>query len=221
MKQRRYELLIFDWDGTLIDSEAKIVACLQSAMRDVGLPVLDPATISNIIGLGMRESLETLFPAESDKTYQAMIDQYRLHFFSGDSSQPFAGVPEILAELNQQDYFMAVATGKGRHGLDKALHETGFKQWFHLTRCADETRSKPHPQMLEEILDVLGMEPSQALMIGDTEYDLQMAQNAGMASVAVTYGVHDTTRLLACEPQTCLTDLSELLPWLEQLEAAS
>ena len=201
---RCYELLIFDWDGTLIDSEAKIVTCMQAAMGEVGLPVLKPAVIRNIIGLGMCEALSALFPGQDDKTYQAMIDRYRHHFFAGNSSAPFAGVAETLAEIAQQGYFMAVATGKGRHGLDKALHETGFKQWFHASRCADETRSKPHPQMLEEILDELGMEPEQALMIGDTEYDLQMAQNAGMASVAVTCGVHDTERLLACDPQICL-----------------
>ena len=218
MTKRHYELLIFDWDGTLIDSEAKIVACMQSAMREVGLPILEPAVIRNIIGLGMREALQALFPEENGTTYEAMIDRYRYHFFTGDSSQPFAGVPEILAELAQQNYFMAVATGKGRNGLNKALQETGFKQWFHSTRCADETRSKPHPQMLEEILDELGMEPKQALMIGDTEYDLQMANNAGMASVAVTCGVHDVTRLMACEPQGCLQSLSELLPWLYGLK---
>lgn len=212
--KRRYELLIFDWDGTLIDSEAKIVDCMQSAMREVGLPVLEPAVIRNIIGLGMHEALHTLFPEESDTTYRSMIDRYRYHFFTGDSSRPFAGVTGILAEIARQDYFMAVATGKGRHGLDKALQETGFKQWFHTSRCADETRSKPHPQMLEEILDELGMEAEQALMIGDTEYDLQMAQNAGMASVAVTYGVHDKERLLACGPQVCLSSLHGLLPWL-------
>jgi len=214
MNKRRYELLIFDWDGTLIDSEAKIVACMQSAMREVGLPVLEPAVIRNIIGLGMRESLHTLFPDASEDTYGAMIDSYRKHFFSGEISQPFDGVPDILAEIARQDYFMAVATGKGRHGLDRALHDTGFKQWFHCTRCADETRSKPHPQMLEEILDQLGLQPRQALMIGDTEYDLQMANNAGMESVAVSYGVHDVSRLEACKPQVCLSSLTELLPWL-------
>jgi phosphoglycolate phosphatase len=212
--KRRYELLIFDWDGTLIDSEAKIVSCMQAAMGEVGLPVLEPAVIRNIIGLGMREALSTLFPDEDDTTYQAMVDRYRYHFFTGHSSEPFEGVAETLAEIAGHDYFLAVATGKGRHGLDRALHETGFKQWFHTSRCADETRSKPHPQMLEEILDELGMEPEQALMIGDTEYDLQMAQNAGMASVAVTCGVHDTECLLACDPQICLPSLSGLLPWL-------
>lgn len=210
----RYELIVFDWDGTLIDSEAKIVNCLQTAMQEVGLPVLAREKVRDIIGLGMREALHTLFPDERDETYRNMTDRYRHHFFTGESSEPFAGVGETLANIAGQDYLMAVATGKGRNGLDKALHSTGFSQWFHASRCADETRSKPHPQMLEELLDLLGVEAEKALMVGDTEYDLLMAKNAGMPSVAVSYGVHSVDRLLECGPETCIHSFPELLGWL-------
>ena len=211
---RRFELLIFDWDGTLIDSEAKIVDSLQAAMRETGMPILEGDVIRNIIGLGMRESLETLYPGISETDTKGMIDRYRYHFFAGESSEPFDGVTETLSTIAEQEYFMAVATGKGRHGLNKALEATGYDQWFHASRCADETRSKPHPQMLEEILDELGVTPDKALMVGDTEYDLQMAQNAGMASVAVSYGVHETERLLALGPETLIHSMPELIDWL-------
>ena len=124
---------------------------------------------------------------------------------------------ETLAHIAGQDYLLAVATGKGRNGLDKALHATGFGQWFHASRCADETCSKPHPQMLEELLGELGVKPENALMVGDTEYDLRMASDAGMASVAVSYGVHSIERLLECGPQTCIHAFSELTPWLDSV----
>lgn len=212
-----FELVIFDWDGTLIDSEAKIVSCMQTAMRDVGLPVLEPETVRNIIGLGMREALETLFPDESDTTYRQLTERYRDEFFSGESSLPFEGVTETLARMAEQDYLLAVATGKGRNGLDKALQSTGFDQWFHASRCADETRSKPHPQMLEELLTELNVKPEKALMVGDTEYDLLMAQNAGIQSVAVSYGVHSVDRLLACDPAVCIHALTELPVWLDSV----
>lgn len=209
-----FELVVFDWDGTLIDSEAKIVACMQAAMQDSGLPVLEPKQIRNVIGLGMRETLEALYPGISERDSKHMIDHYRLHFFAGEHSAPFVGVPETLATMSEHGYFMAVATGKGRNGLNKALEATGFKRWFHATRTADETRSKPHPQMLEEILDQLAVSPDKALMVGDTEFDLEMAHHAGMASVAVSYGVHELERLQAWNPLTCIHTMPELLDWL-------
>lgn len=214
---RRFELVIFDWDGTLIDSEAKIIACMQAAMRDAGLPILEPKSISNVIGLGMRETLETLYPGISDNDSKNMIDHYRLHFFAGEHSAPFAGVPETLAAMAEQGYFLAVATGKGRNGLNKALEATGFGRWFDATRTADETRSKPHPQMLQEILDQLGVMPDKALMVGDTEFDLEMAQHAGVASVAVSYGVHELERLQALKPVACIHAMPELINWLNSI----
>ncbi|WP_455203882.1 HAD-IA family hydrolase [Kaarinaea lacus] len=212
----RYQLLIFDWDGTLIDSEANIVHCMQAASRDLNLPVLSSTEIKNIIGLGLQEALQTLYP-ETDKGIRLrLVERYRFHFLTSEASQPFIGVDATLATLSKQELFLAVATGKGRSGLNKALQDTGYDDIFHVTRCADETRSKPHPQMLHEILDVLGIEPQQACMIGDTEYDINMAKNAGMDAVAVTYGVHEKERLLQCQPSGCIDTIEELIPWLAQ-----
>lgn len=211
---RQFELVIFDWDGTLIDSEAKIVTCMQAAMRDSGLPVLEPKQIRNVIGLGMQETLEALYPGINRNDSKNMIDHYRLHFFTGEHSDPFAGVPETLMAMAKEGYFLAVATGKGRNGLNKALKATGFDRWFHATRTADETRSKPHPQMLEEILDQLGVAPDKALMVGDTEFDLEMAQHAGMSSVAVSYGVHELERLQTYKPVACIDAMPQLIDWL-------
>jgi len=214
-------LIIFDWDGTLIDSEANIVACLNAMIQDLGLPSRPHAALSNIIGLGLIESLTMLFPDHSRKDYEGMIDRYRYHFFSSEPSQPFPGAEQVLTELGKRGYFLAVATGKGRRGLDKALDSSGFRQHFHITRCADETRSKPHPLMLEEILDELGMEPHQALMVGDTEYDLQMAGHARMWGLGVSYGVHEPDRLKQCQPVAIISEISELLSWLDGEEIAA
>jgi len=212
--QQKTELIIFDWDGTLIDSQANIVQCMQGMIRDLALPEKHDTELSNIIGLGLYEALNTLFPDSPSHDYEKMIDRYRYHFFASDPSLPFPDVASVLEELSAAGYLLAVATGKGRRGLEKALDNTGFRQWFHTTRCADETRSKPHPQMLEEILDELGVEPQCAVMIGDTEYDLQMANNAGMPSLGVSYGVHERERLLQCEPLMVLDEIKSLLGWL-------
>lgn len=213
--KKRYELLIFDWDGTLIDSEANIVNCMKAAMSDLQLPILSDTEIKNIIGLGLREALTTLYPGIDTDTANQLTDRYRVHFLTSEPSDPFQGVTETLTHLNKADYFMAVATGKGRKGLDKALNTTGYGSLFHTSRCADETRSKPHPQMLYEILDFLSVEAENALMVGDTEYDINMAKNAGMDSIAVTYGVHDRERLAQCNPTTFINSFSELITWLD------
>jgi len=211
-----YQLIVFDWDGTLIDSEARIVNCLRAAIADLHLPERTPAQLSNVIGLGLQEALETLYPEGDAKTYQGLVERYRHHFLIQDDtpSEIFAGVEAMLAALRERDHYLAIATGKGRMGLDKALTETGLQGFFDFTRCADETRSKPHPQMLEEIMDRLGVSPQETVMIGDTEYDLQMANNAGTAALAVSYGVHDKQRLLACDPMACVDDVDALQDWL-------
>ncbi|MCI0504661.1 MAG: HAD-IA family hydrolase [Gammaproteobacteria bacterium] len=211
---QQIELVIFDWDGTLIDSQANIVQCLQWMINDLNLPHRTENQLSNIIGLGLYEALNDLFPDHDVRAYEQMVDRYRYHFLSSDPSQPFPGAESVLSHLAGNDYLLAVATGKGRRGLDKALDSTGFRQWFHATRCADETRSKPHPQMLEEILEELGVEPQKAVMIGDTEYDLQMAKNAGVHAIGVSYGVHDTERLQQCEPVAVIDEIRALLNWL-------
>jgi phosphoglycolate phosphatase len=210
-----YRLLIFDWDGTLMDSEPHIVDCFQAAMADMGLEVLSRKTVSNIIGLGMEEAVDTLFPGRGVDFRTDFILAYRNHFFAPDSSPPlYPGAAETVREVHEQGYLLAVATGKGRRGLDKVLAETGLGRYFHATRCAGETRSKPDPCMLYEILEELGVAVEDSLMIGDTEYDLKMAANAGMDSLACTYGVHETARLLSYGPVGTLEDIRGLSDWL-------
>lgn len=217
---QRFELLVFDWDGTLMDSEARIVACLQGAITDLGLPRKEVAELRNIIGLGLAEAIERLFPGSAADTRHALVERYRHHFLVADStpSALFEGAREVLHDLAAQGYLLAVATGKGRRGLDKVLEETGLGPLFHATRCADETFSKPHPQMLLELMDHLGAEPRATLMIGDTEYDMEMARNARTHALAVSYGVHHPERLLKHGPLGCLQRISELPEWLRENE---
>lgn len=219
--QKPFELIVFDWDGTLMDSEAHIVASMEHSIADLNLPRREKAAIRDIIGLGLREAILKLYPDADDTLCQQLVDRYRYHFFADDPCETFPGAGELLAALSGQGYLLAVATGKGRRGLDRVLESTGFHEFFHATRCADETHSKPHPQMLEEIMEVLGVEPHQTLMVGDTEYDLQMAQNAGTAALAVSYGVHDMERLMACQPLACIHALHEMTDWLAGLEPAA
>jgi phosphoglycolate phosphatase len=210
------QLIVFDWDGTLMDSEARIVACLRAAIEETGLPHRHDDALRNIIGLGLREALVTLYPDGNDQQHDALVKHYRYHFLeTNETPSPlFEGAEQLIRELHGQGHFLAVATGKGRQGLDKVLEETALGEFFHYTRCADETRSKPHPQMLLEIMDWLGIEPAETLMVGDTEFDLQMAHNAGARALGVSYGVHDKERLLACEPLACLDSLAEVAEWL-------
>lgn len=212
------KLIVFDWDGTLMDSEARIVACMHAAIADTGLPGLSDDAIRHIIGLGLREALQRLYPDASERDYHDLTRHYREHFLHlNDTPSPlFAGAEALLQKLYDAGYYLAIATGKGRQGLERALTQTGLKDYFHYSRCADETFSKPHPQMLLDIMAWLGVESSETLMIGDTEFDLQMAENAGAKSLAVTHGVHDKTRLLACNPLACVDDLAQMQDWLNQ-----
>lgn len=213
---RRFELLVFDWDGTLMDSEARIVACLQGAISDLSLPHREVSALRNIIGLGLAEAIQTLFPGSDADVQHAVVERYRHHFLVADPtpSTLFEGAAETLHALAAEGYLLAVATGKGRRGLDKVLEETGLGPLFHATRCADETCSKPHPQMLLELMDHLGAEPQATLMIGDTEYDMEMARNARTAALGVSYGVHHPERLLRHEPLGCLDSIGDLPNWL-------
>jgi len=200
-----------------MDSEARIVSCIKASSRDLDLPQLETAVIRDIIGLGLREAINRLYPDSDELLHARLAERYRHHFLGDDHalSSLFPGVKDILTDLHEQGYLLAVATGKGRHGLDHVLEETGCKELFHASRCADETRSKPHPQMLIEIMDSLGVQAADTLMIGDTEYDMQMANSARAAAVAVSYGVHSRARLLECAPLTCLDDITELPAWLD------
>lgn len=213
-----FKLLVFDWDGTLMDSAARIVACFNAAIVDAGLEPLPDASIRNIIGLGLREALDALAPGADIVLREHLVDRYRHHFLYTDQtpSPLFPGADAMVRELGEQGYLLAVATGKGRQGLNRVLEETGCKGLFHATRCADETFSKPHPQMLLELMSELCVGPGETLMIGDTEYDLQMAKNAGTAALGVSYGAHERDRLLKCEPLACLDSLDALRGWLSR-----
>lgn len=213
----RFELICFDWDGTLMDSQARIVACIQAAFGDAGLPVPSERAASDIIGLGLAEAMSRLLPGADAATCDSVVGHYRRHFLTGDRahSELFPGARELLLGLAAQGYLLAVATGKSRAGLDKELERTGLGELFHITRCADETRSKPHPEMLLEITDRLGARADATLMVGDTEYDLQMAANARAWSLAVCHGVHERERLLALGPLACLESLPDIPPWLD------
>ena len=213
---RQFELIVFDWDGTLMDSEARIVDCMKQAIGDLGLPARTDNELKNIIGLGLKEALMTLYPEGNERIYNSLVARYREHFLYTNQtpSELFQGVKEMLLALAERGHYLAVATGKGRQGLNKAMQGTGLETIFHVTRCADETRSKPHPQMMEEIMTYVGIEPRSTLMVGDTEYDLHMAQNARANSLAVSYGVHEKDRLLACNPLHCVDNIQQLHQWL-------
>ena len=212
------KLIVFDWDGTLMDSEAHIVACMQAAIADLSLEARNDEQVKNIIGLGLHEAVAGLYPEADDALVRSIADAYRTHWLGSDhQSALFPGVEETLQLLKQEGFRMAVATGKGRSGLDKVLRETGLSPMFDATRCSDETRSKPHPLMLEQIMQELRFSPAQTLMIGDTEYDMEMASNAGAHAVAVAYGVHACPRLQRHAPLTCLDQITELGDWLAEL----
>nr|WP_276611712.1 HAD-IA family hydrolase [Thiorhodococcus mannitoliphagus] len=214
-------MIVFDWDGTLMDSEARIVTCLQSAFLDLELTPPSAEAARDIIGLGLDEAMQQLMPSADARLRAELITRYRRHFLVTNQTPSvlFPGALEALKWVTERGYRLAVATGKSRMGLDRSLAETGLDTLFHATRCADETFSKPNPQMLLELMDELGVRPAQTLMVGDTEYDLQMARNAGVASLAVCYGVHSAERLLAQAPLACLDSLHVLPGWLDQAEA--
>ena len=212
-----YKLLVFDWDGTLMDSEAHIVQCMRGAIGDAGLPAVADAAMRNIIGLGMDEALRTLLPDIDNALYAVLTRHYRHHFLASEyaPSELFPGVRETLALLADAGYLLAVATGKGRQGLNHVLERTGLKHVFHDSRCVDEAPSKPHPQMLRDIMTTLDVAAGNTLVIGDTEYDMNMARNAGASALGMSYGVHGRRRLLQCGALACLDTLHELPGWLE------
>ena len=213
-RPRKVRLIVFDWDGTLMDSEAQIVSCLRAVVRELSLEPLADETLRNVIGLGLREAVDTLVPGRDEDFYQTFIDRYRTHWFRSGGSRLFTGVGEMLDAFRQQQLLLGVATGKSRRGLDRVLGETGLASHFDATRCADEAPSKPHPQMLFDLMDQLGVTPAQTIMVGDTEYDMEMATNAGVAKIAVTTGVHSEQRLNRHEPLVCLRRVSDMPGWM-------
>jgi phosphoglycolate phosphatase len=212
-----FKLLVFDWDGTLMDSEARIVSCLQKAIGDLQAAPRERDELRNVIGLGLHEAIVTLYP-EADRIFvRAFAKAYRTHFLTLEQNpnELFEGALEVLAELKLQGYLLAVATGKARAGLEGAFRSTRAHEFFHASRCADETSSKPHPLMLQEVVSELGVKATETLMIGDTVYDMQMSHNAGTHALAVSYGVHELTRLLAHDPLGHIDNIIELPDWLD------
>jgi len=216
-----FRLLVFDWDGTLMDSIGTIVACTQATIRELELGGLPEKTIRGTIGLGLRETIDILSPGCDDELYGRILESYRGHWHTTYRDMPllFDGVGEMLRGLAAEGYLLAVATGKSRRGLDYALDQTGLRELFHSTRTADEAFSKPHPQMLLDILDELGVPPREAVMIGDTTYDLEMARSARTGSVGVCSGGHCREELERFGPLACLGDVVELAPWLAKRAA--
>ncbi|MFP4494762.1 MAG: HAD-IA family hydrolase [Halochromatium sp.] len=212
------ELVVFDWDGTLMDSEGRIVASMQTAFTDLGLAPPPAAAVREVIGLGLEEAIRRLPGCDREETLADLIARYRYHYLVADATPTplFDGAEALVKALHAQGRLLAVATGKSRRGLDQALDQTGLRPWFHATRCAEETFSKPHPGMLYELMDELGVTPAVTLMIGDTDYDLQMAHNAGVRAIAVGYGTQTPERLLALQPLACASSIAVLADWLRR-----
>ena len=213
---KRFDLLVFDWDGTVVDSAGHIVESLQAACQDVGQPVPSAERARYIIGLGMADAMAYLLPDLAKSEYARLAERYRFHYLAGDHRIAlFDGIREGLQQLHAHGFLLGVATGKSRRGLDRALQDSGLRPFFHLSRCADEGFPKPHPEMLIYLMDMLGVDPQRTLMIGDTSHDLEMARAAGVAGLAVTYGAHEAAALQACVPIACMASAPELIAWLQ------
>jgi phosphoglycolate phosphatase len=208
-------LYIFDWDGTLCDSLAKIVHCTQAAALEMGLPAPDEEAVKNIIGLSLRPAIQQIFPGVEEAELKVLLENYSKHFIADRERGMdfYPGVRQTLDALLEQGHYLAIATGKSRRGLDRILGDMGLEHYFHSSRCADETQSKPHPQMLSELLDEFAVEAEGAVMIGDTEYDMDMARQLSMPRIAVSYGAHHIDRLRPFEPVMCLDQMDQLLDW--------
>ncbi len=217
MARKQFDLIVFDWDGTLMDSTSTIVKCIQAAAKDLGLPIPRDAAAAHVIGLALPEAMQAVMPDVDPKYHPRMVERYRYHYLSRDHELTlFPGVQEMLQELSQQAYFLAVATGKSRVGLNRALNAVKLLSLFDATRCADETFSKPHPAMLLELTRELGQDIKRTVMIGDTSHDLLMANNAGAAGIAVHYGAHPPAQLDACNPLYSATTVAQLHNWLNE-----
>lgn len=215
MNKRSYDLVVFDWDGTLLDSTGAIVKAIQAATRDIGATPPSDERARYVIGMGLREALQYAVPDLDESRYDALIDAYRRHYLSGDHALTlFDGVESLLQTLHAELRWLAVATGKSRVGLNRALLHSGLGHYFDTTRTADETRGKPDPQMLQEIMDHFAVDPERTLMIGDTSHDLLMAKNAGAHGLAITHGAHAESALRDCSPVGVVRSISDLSNWM-------
>jgi phosphoglycolate phosphatase len=213
--QRRFKLIVFDWDGTLCDSTVIIAEAIQNACRDLGEPVPDTRSARFVIGLGLADAMRTVAPGLPVHRHSELAAHYRHHYLAREDDIPlFPGAAELLDELDASGYLLAVATGKTRVGLDRVLALNRLATRFHATRCADEGFPKPHPDMLLHLMGRLAVEPGKTLMIGDTTHDLELARSAGVAGVAVAYGAHEPEGLARLGPLATVHSIAELREWL-------
>jgi phosphoglycolate phosphatase len=213
--KRRFDLFAFDWDGTLFDSTGLIVRCIQAACRDIGMPEPSDVQAAYVIGLGLMDALRHAVPDLPVARYPELGRRYRHHYTARQHEIVlFEGTREMLAALKARNHWLAVATGKSRLGLNEALDAAQLRTYFDSTRTADETASKPHPLMLQELMGELGAEPARTLMIGDTTHDLQLAVNAGVACVGVSYGAHPSEDFHRFAPLFVAHSTRELHDWL-------
>ena len=210
----KYSLLVFDWDGTIIDSASTIAECIRLAAGDLGLDVPTKEQASHVIGLGLQDALRYAVPQLRSEQMSEFVARYRYHFLMREDAMGlFDGMRELIEAMSKVRT-LAIATGKSRRGLDRALDATGLRPYFQSSRCADETHPKPHPSMLLELMEEFDVRPGSALMIGDTSHDLQMARAAQVDALAVTYGAHAADSLRACGPKGCVGTVTELRKWL-------
>lgn len=210
-----YELVVFDWDGTVVDSTASIARSIQQAAADLGLAVPSTAQASHVIGLGLRDALAAAVPDLGADRIEEFSERYRHHYLAVEQDIVlFEGIRELLAALAADGARLAVATGKSRRGLDRAFESSGLGSYFEASRCADETRPKPHPAMLQELTTLLAVRRERTVMVGDTSHDLAMARAAGTAAVGVTYGAHPRAQLVQFEPAALVDTVEALHRWL-------
>lgn len=215
---RRYDLIVFDWDGTVMDSTGHIAESLRAACRELGLAPPSPEDATWIIGLGVVPGLQKVLPGLDPADYPPLFAAYRRHFLAGDHVLPlFPGMAELVEALAHAGNLLAVATGKSRAGLERAFDQSGLRGHFHASCCADESFPKPNPAMLYQVMDRTGAVPARTLMIGDTSHDLQMAANARVGAVGVSYGAHGEHDLQACAPRAVVGSVAELREWLAAL----
>jgi len=216
------ELVVFDWDGTLVDSTGRIAESLHRAAVDTGLPTLSVSRYRSIIGLGLPEALQALYPEADEATRQVLRGHYARHYIEATEAEPcpvYEGAHALLAALGGQGIRLAIATGKNRPGLERAFRHSGLADYFVASRTADETASKPHPRMLLELLEEQRVCASRAVMVGDTAFDLEMARRARVAAIGVTHGAHSAEELLGCAPVALVDHLSLIPPVLDRLRA--
>lgn len=212
---KQFDLVVWDWDGTIADSTGLISQALIKAAEQAGLPGLSEARARSIIGLGLRESIEVLYGNLPEFQAQALATNYNRNYYANENNiLLFAGIAELIASVDKKGCKQAVATGKGRRGLNTALQLSGLSRYFNATKTVDECFSKPHPQMLDELMDELVVMPERTLMIGDSQYDMQMGKNAGVNTAAVSYGSQTAEHLQQYSPDYIFDDVATLSAWL-------